>query len=77
MRIISLAAMVAAPLAGAQDVATEIFQALRNGELGLDLRYRYELAGEDAFDRNANASTVRTRRGDTSDAGDGGAGTGN
>ena len=61
VRVISIAAMAFAPLVGAQDVATEIFQALRNGEFGLDLRYRYELADEAAFDQNANASTLRTR----------------
>jgi len=68
VRVISLAAIVFAPLVEAQNVASEIFQALRNGESDLDLRYRYELTDEDAFDRNANASTLRTRLAYTSDS---------
>jgi len=68
VRSISFVAMVFAPLAGAQNIATEIVQALSDGELDLDLRYRYEIADEDAFDRNANASTLRTRLAYTSDS---------
>ena len=71
VRTISFVAMVFAPLAGAQNIATEIVQALSDGELDLDLRYRYEIADEDAFDRNANASTLRTRLVYTSDSVDG------
>jgi hypothetical protein len=66
-RSISFFAMVFSPLAGAQNIATGILQALSDGELDLGLRYRYEIADEDAFDRNAYASTLRTRLAYTSD----------
>ena len=48
-RSISFFAMVFSPLAGAQNIATGILQALSDGELDLGLRYRYEIADEDAF----------------------------
>jgi hypothetical protein len=36
-------------------------EAISGGKVGLDLRYRYEHVDADNFERNANASTLRTR----------------
>jgi len=41
--------------------AGSIAQAFRNGRFDLGLQYRYEHVDQDGFDRNANASVLRTR----------------
>ncbi len=35
--------------------------AIQNGDIGLDLRYRYEFVDQDSFDENAEASTLLAR----------------
>jgi len=60
-RIAGIGATVFGPVAGAQNLGTDIAQALKEGAFGLDLRYRYEFVDDEGFDRNANASTLRTR----------------
>jgi len=49
------------PTAGAQDWGAEFADALTNGEFDLNFRYRYEYVDQDSFDKDANASTLRTR----------------
>ncbi|MFK8010494.1 MAG: alginate export family protein [Marinicellaceae bacterium] len=41
--------------------AENIMDSFKNGETNFSFRYRYELVDQDAFDRDANASTLRTR----------------
>jgi len=60
-RAASIGALVFGQPTGAQNVGSEISQALRDGEFGLDLRYRYEFVDDAGFGDNANASTLRTR----------------
>lgn len=43
--------------------ADPVTEALSNGETNLDARYRYELVDQDGFDKDAGASTLRTRLG--------------
>ena len=48
--------------AQAQDGFTEqLSKAVSEGNIKLDLRYRFENVDDDAFDKDANASTLRTR----------------
>ena len=47
--------------AATTDWATEFADAFKNGEFDLGFRYRYEYVDSGIFDRNANASTLRTR----------------
>ena len=46
----------------AQDSATDgLAKAVTDGSVKLDLRYRFENVDDDGFDKDANASTLRTR----------------
>ena len=40
-----------------------VLDALKNGKVLLNVRYRYEHSGQDGFDEDAHASTLRTRLG--------------
>ncbi|PAU82164.1 hypothetical protein CK501_03160 [Halovibrio salipaludis] len=55
-----LALTLVTPPALAADPVTE---ALSNGETNLDARYRYEFVDQDGFEKDAGASTLRTRLG--------------
>jgi len=55
-----LALTLVTPTALAADPVTE---ALSNGETNLDARYRYEFVDQDGFEKDAGASTLRTRLG--------------
>lgn len=44
-----------------QDWTTEFADAFKNGEFNVGFRYRYEFVDSAIFDKNANASTLRTR----------------
>jgi hypothetical protein len=59
---VGLGAMVLpTPLAAASDDAPETLgEALKQGEFGLNLRYRFEFVDEDGFDDQGLASTLRT-----------------
>ncbi|KAF0191213.1 MAG: hypothetical protein FD165_1983 [Gammaproteobacteria bacterium] len=48
--------------------ADDIRQAITDGKVAIDLRYRYEYADDDAVSKDANASTLRTRFGYTTAA---------
>ena len=52
-------------LSSAAAAADSLAESLKQGEVDIDLRYRYEWVEEDGFDRNANASTIRLRLGYT------------
>ncbi len=68
---IAVAALVAAcscTSARGQDTADDLAQALRDGDLELALRYRYEFVDTAAFALHANASLLRTRLSYTSAA---------
>ncbi len=48
--------------AGAQaEAATTLGEAVTDGDVGIDLRYRYEFVDQDGFADNAHASTARLR----------------
>ena len=54
--------LLACRLASAQaDAPADIATALTSGDVSLGFRYRYEFVDQDAFDDNANASTLRVR----------------
>jgi hypothetical protein len=48
-------------LAGVALAAPAMTEAFADGEVGLDLRHRFEFVDEDGFAENAEASTLRTR----------------
>ncbi|MFO7788579.1 MAG: alginate export family protein [Halospina sp.] len=48
---------------GAAQAADPVTEALSNGETNLDARYRYELVDQEGVDKDAGASTLRTRLG--------------
>jgi len=53
-------------LSGATLVLADNFkEAITEGKVSVDLRYRYELVNQDGIDKNANASTLRLRLGYT------------
>ncbi|WP_158678871.1 MULTISPECIES: hypothetical protein [unclassified Pseudoalteromonas] len=54
--------LLTTPMAMA-DEAGGMVQALKEGQGSLDLRYRYEFVDQDGKDKQANASTLRTRLG--------------
>ena len=43
------------------NAADSLMEAFSNGDSNLSLRYRFEFVDQDGFDKNAKASTVRTR----------------
>jgi len=47
-------------------VLSDLQNAINNGTTDLNFRYRYELVDQDGIDKNAHASTLRTRLGFTS-----------
>ena len=47
--------------ASAEDWTDEFADAVKGGEFNLNFRYRYEFVDQDGFDKDANASTLRTR----------------
>lgn len=58
-----LAAALLPPAATARPLTDALTNALINGSVSLDARYRYELVDQASFDKDARASTVRTRLG--------------
>lgn len=58
-----LAAAICGLLQAGSSVAASdnLLDAFSNGDANLSFRYRYEFVDQDGFDKNANASTVRTR----------------
>lgn len=60
---ISMAALglSASPLANADPIAESISKALNEGNIALDLRYRYEYVDQDGKPEDADASTLRSR----------------
>jgi hypothetical protein len=59
---VTMAGLLAvAPGVGAQDAGAELAAALRDGDVDLAFRYRYELVDQAGLDADANASTLRTR----------------
>lgn len=44
-----------------ENVSDSLMEAFSNGNTSLSFRYRFEFVDQDGFDKNANASTVRTR----------------
>lgn len=58
----SLLFLVALPCAHANDLHENLSDALANGKVNLDARYRYEFVDQDSK-REASASTIRTRVG--------------
>lgn len=59
--LLSLAVLLAGASSAAHADSPSLWEALTEGKAGLDLRYRYERVDQDNFDRNAHASTLRTR----------------
>ena len=56
--------LMAASIAGgtqAQGLSDELGKAVTDGSIKLDFRYRYENVDDESFDRDANASTLRSR----------------
>ncbi len=45
----------------AQSVSEDLTKAVSEGSIKLDLRYRFEKVDDDAFNKDANASTLRSR----------------
>jgi hypothetical protein len=62
-----IALCVSTPIAGAENLGTQLTDAFKEGSFDLAFRYRYEFVNEDSFGpldpvtKNANASTLRTR----------------
>jgi hypothetical protein len=48
---------------GPEDKASNVLEAVQKGTLSINLRYRYEVVDDDAFDLDARASTLRTALG--------------
>lgn len=57
--LLSILLAAALPLA-AEEEATNLKEALSNGDPEVSFRYRFEYVDQDDFDKNANASTLRT-----------------
>jgi hypothetical protein len=55
----SMLIMPAASFAG--DLGTDVAQAFKDGKANVAFRYRYENVDQDNFDKDANASTLRSR----------------
>jgi len=56
-------AMAAAPLAAAPVSADPVTEAIKDGEVSLSARYRYEFVDEDGIPNDAHASTIKTKLG--------------
>lgn len=56
-----LAAGIAAGAQAQDGLTDDLAKAVNEGSVKLDLRYRFENVDDDAFDKDANASTLRTR----------------
>jgi len=56
-------AMAAAPLAAAPVAADLVTEAIKDGEVSLSARYRYEFVDEDGIPNDAHASTIKTKLG--------------
>lgn len=56
-------ALVSGPALAQRDVVNSLVETLRDGELILNVRYRYEMVEQPSFANDAHASTVRTRFG--------------
>ncbi|MCZ6871325.1 MAG: alginate export family protein [Gammaproteobacteria bacterium] len=55
-------AMLFGPLrASAESTEPAMLEVFKDGKVGLDFRYRYEFVDDDAFSKDANASTLRSR----------------
>ena len=55
-------AMLFGPLpASAESAEPAMLEVFKDGKVGLDFRYRYEFVDDDAFSKDANASTLRSR----------------
>lgn len=62
MGMIVLAMLLMALRASAEEAPEPaMLDVFKDGEVGLDFRYRYEFVDDDAYDDNANASTLRSR----------------
>ena len=61
-RAIIVAGLVGAGVLAAHAEET-IGEALTNGKVAVDIRYRYETVDEDTFNEDAKASTIRFRLG--------------
>jgi hypothetical protein len=66
LRAIALSSAVAAALFGgaatAEDTtATDLSSMVTDGKVNFDFRYRYEFVDQDGIDKDANASTLRSR----------------
>ena len=56
-----LLAGVAAVAWAADGIATGLEHAVKNGTVALDIRYRFEDVDQDGIDKDAEASTLRSR----------------
>jgi len=56
-----LAAAAAQAAEPAAPAATDLYSALTGGKARLDFRYRLETVDQDPFDKDATASTLRSR----------------
>lgn len=56
-----LLALGAADGSGADDINTAVVDAISNGSVSLDFRYRFEAVDQDGIDKDAGASTLRSR----------------
>jgi hypothetical protein len=56
-----LAAAAAQSAEPAAPAATDLYSALTGGKARLDFRYRLETVDQDPFDKDATASTLRSR----------------
>lgn len=69
MKATAIAASVATSLAlsttwsqdAAADTLSEVRKAVTDGKTSISLRYRFEMVDQDGVDKNANASTLKTR----------------
>ena len=59
--ILPLLISAAAAAQAQESWADQLSKAVTDGKASLDLRYRYEYVDQDGFDRNAKASTLRSR----------------
>jgi len=58
-----LAALLISSLPASADYLDDAVEAIRNGEVKFNFRYRFEHVDQDSFSRDANASTLRSRIG--------------
>lgn len=62
--VVLIASTVSLPMsATASDILRDLGDAVMDGRVSAELRYRYELVEQDGVDNDANASTVRARLG--------------